>query len=338
MATQLDQELIRRMLNAQANPVADFDPTQITQAVSGGINLADTIQSRKQGQEDRISALKEKIKAAKKEAEQAQRVQDFRVSGTPEAARSAYPDIAGKELLSTPAPKPSSFSKVGETTDEIILADLADPTREHRIKAPGIGGSGKEEAKYQAKIRQEAPKAKLSLDDAIREYNNMITLAESIKTDPALPFATGLPGVLGGRIPGIPPRRPTAQLETLKSKVLLNVLSALKQLSATGATGFGQLSNIEGENIRQSVATLDRGLQTGDFKQSLDSFQAEMKARKETLKRAYEDTYGEVAPDAPASNINLLSTGIPGETGGLDAAKAARLAELRAKRDAGTLR
>lgn len=67
MANELNQELIRRMLDAQANPVADFDPTKITQAVSGGLDLANTIQTRKQAQEDRVKKLADEIAKATKQ-------------------------------------------------------------------------------------------------------------------------------------------------------------------------------------------------------------------------------------------------------------------------------
>jgi hypothetical protein len=70
MANELDKELIRRMLDAQANPVADFDPTKITSALDAGLGLEQKIAARKQGQEDRVRALQEKIAQAKLEAEQ----------------------------------------------------------------------------------------------------------------------------------------------------------------------------------------------------------------------------------------------------------------------------
>lgn len=77
MANQLDQELIRRMLEAQANPTSNFDPSRISSAVGQGLDLAGTVQAQKQGQEDRVRALAEKIEQAKKQRAVEQKLQDF---------------------------------------------------------------------------------------------------------------------------------------------------------------------------------------------------------------------------------------------------------------------
>ena len=146
-----------------------------------------------------------------------------------------------------------------------------------------------------SKLSAEKPKAKASLANTLREYDNMITEAEAIKKDPGLPMATGATSFMGD-LPGalsLGAKQPRARLETLKAKTLLNVLAALKDLSATGASGFGQLSNIEGENLRNSISTLDPSLETDDFKASLDRFISEMKERKQVLKSTFDSTYAE---------------------------------------------
>jgi hypothetical protein len=156
------------------------------------------------------------------------------------------------------------------------------------------------QAKDDAKLAREKPKAKGSLTEVLREYDNMIKAAEDIKNDKALPSATGLDS-FRGKIKGTEPYRVHANMNTLKSKTLISVLSGLKQLSSTGASGFGSLSELEGEGLKSSVSSLDLGQNEKDVKDSLDRFVAEMKARKETLKSTYENTYGESFDGTPSS-------------------------------------
>jgi len=143
----------------------------------------------------------------------------------------------------------------------------------------------------QAKLDKEKPKAFAALQNTQREYDNMIKEAEAIRDDPSLSYATGLAAPLGN-VPGTGAKRVSARMETLKAKTLLNVLSSMKQLSSTGASGFGQLSNIEGENIRNSISTLDTKQSKGDLQESINRFIREMKARKDNLQGTFEDTYG----------------------------------------------
>jgi hypothetical protein len=146
---------------------------------------------------------------------------------------------------------------------------------------------------YKTRMKRlaEKPKAEGSLTNTLHEYDNMIAEAEAIKNDKNLVYATGMLKPLGS-IPGTAAKTVAARLETLKAKTLLNVLSSLKELSNTGASGFGQLSNIEGENIRNSITTLDPELRTDDFKSSLDRFIGEMKNRKNVLRNTFSNTYG----------------------------------------------
>jgi hypothetical protein len=149
----------------------------------------------------------------------------------------------------------------------------------------------KEAAKLKAKIDAERPKAIGSAKNTLREFDNMIDAAKSIRDDSALSSATGL---FGGRTNvSEGQRRIDANLDTLKAKTLLNVLASLKDLSKNGASGFGQLSELEGENIRNSISSLKRTQGTKDFQASLDRFINEMLQKKKSLVDTFNSTYGE---------------------------------------------
>jgi len=162
------------------------------------------------------------------------------------------------------------------------------------------------DARQKAKLDKEKPKAVGALDNTLREYDNMIREAEDIKNDPSLSSATGMTSLLT-KIPGTGAKRVGARLETLKAKTLLNVLSSLKQLSTTGASGFGNLTNIEGENIRNSISTLDNSLGTKDFKDSIDRFVSEMKDRKVNMQKTFDDTYGNQSTSNNLTNFDHSS-------------------------------
>lgn len=150
----------------------------------------------------------------------------------------------------------------------------------------------RELAKRKVKLQAEAPKAKGALDNTVREFDNMIAEANAIKSDPGLESATGkssyVPSLLNeGK------RNVGARIETLKAKTLLNVLSSLKQLSAQGASGFGSLSEKEGETIKNSIASLDTKQDTPAFKASVDRFIAEIEAKKQSYLNTYNQIYGD---------------------------------------------
>ena len=181
------------------------------------------------------------------------------------------------------------LQKVGSDKDASTIFDLAKTYKPNEDKVDSTLKAL--EGRASIKLANEKPKALGSLNNTLHEYDNMIAEAEAIKNDKSLGYATGIISP-ASHIPGTGAKRVAARLETLKAKTLLNVLSSLKTLSVTGASGFGQLSNIEGEQIRNSISTLDPTQSKKDLQESIDRFIVEMKARKENLKRTFEDTYG----------------------------------------------
>lgn len=170
--------------------------------------------------------------------------------------------------------------------------------------APSSSGRPKLPYQMQAKLDKEKPKAYSSMQNTLNAYDSMINEAKAIQSDPALGESTGILHY-AGKIPGTPMKRVSARLETLKAKTLLNVLGSLKELSANGSSGFGALSNVEGENIRNSIASLDPSMSTSDFKQSLNRFISEMQKKKDLLPKTFEETYG----DAPVGSTGGYSDG-----------------------------
>jgi hypothetical protein len=76
-------------------------------------------------------------------------------------------------------------------------------------------------------------------------------------------------GVLTTRIPKTDTYGVAAKIESLKSKLMIEVMGALKAASQTGATGFGQLSEREGEVLRTSIENLNMNMSEKDFSHAL---------------------------------------------------------------------
>lgn len=174
---------------------------------------------------------------------------------------------------------------------------------------PVAAPEDREAAKLKSKLAAEKPKAVGSFNNTIREFDNMINEAKAIRDDSSLSAATGATSFLG-RVPGTGAKRVSSRLETLKAKTLLNVLSSMKELSKNGASGFGALSEMEGENIRNSISTLDRGQKKEDFQAGIDRFIKEMEAKKDSLKGTFSSTYGD-DPSSASGQAQAAGQSIP---------------------------
>lgn len=159
-----------------------------------------------------------------------------------------------------------------------------------------------------AKLQAEYPKAQGAFERAMTSYDEMLGLAKKIKDDKDLASSTGLIGgrqkLTGGA------RRVDANLSTLKSKALLNVMSDLKALSATGSTGFGATSQPEIDAMQNSISNLSRMVDTKDFKKNADDFIRQVEASKNIIKKTFHASYGKFMEN------NGAESGLPVNTGG----------------------
>lgn len=119
--------------------------------------------------------------------------------------------------------------------------------------------------------------------------------ASAIKNNPALGRVTGRWSILPDAVrTQVDPEAANvkADLDALGSKILLNTITALKALSENGSTGFGQLSNIEGEHLKNSIASLK---ESQTHEQMKDRLEVVIKSSNRIVDRAsevYETTHG----------------------------------------------
>lgn len=308
--------------------MAGQTPVDTSAAVEGSIrgeDLASTILKNKQAQEDRVRTLAEKIRQAKMQKDLAGQIgAESPLAGL---AASVDPTQASKQKLeqyftekAAKAPKPKNYTKYGETADEIILADPANPADQYRIKAPGLGGNKS----------QGRGDPSLGIQTEKDRANRII-----LKVDQALKLAGPLTTGPGSAIADIPVagRGTNAQdlkstIDTIKGNLAFQQLTEMRRASPTGGA-LGQIAVRELELLEQAVSSLDP-------QQSEDRLRANLAE----VKTHYQNWLNTVAKadQTPGNGGTPPPAGNPGQNGGLDAQKAARLAELRAKRASGTLR
>ena len=153
----------------------------------------------------------------------------------------------------------------------------------------------KADVKQKAKLKENWGKAEGKYNAAVNTYEKMIRDAENILNDPSLPRSTGLIAQKNVYTRG--GRRVAKNLETLKSKTVLSAMSSMKELSSTGATGFGAMNIQEFKALENSITNLDIGLSTPDFKQNLTTFISDANDQLKIIRDTRSRTYGSIFED-----------------------------------------
>lgn len=89
-------------------------------------------------------------------------------------------------------------------------------------------------------------------------------------------------------------------LNTIQSKVVLDTITEMKSLSKTGSTGFGQLSDREGQLISSRLGAVLQASTPKRLKQSLTDLQGQLKISRDRVLGAYEAEQKLRAPKAKA--------------------------------------
>lgn len=125
--------------------------------------------------------------------------------------------------------------------------------------------------------------------------------ASELLKDPGLPYNTGVWGALHvNALPGTAARDARARLETLKNKLVVDTMTALKEASATGSTGFGQLTEREGARLESMIANLDSAQSEEALRKQLKTIVDYAKQTKAMARQKYDSIYGgqQAAPSA----------------------------------------
>lgn len=136
-----------------------------------------------------------------------------------------------------------------------------------------------------AKQALQQSKAEQTKADTVQSYNDSINAIDQVLTSPGAGMLGTFTGDVLGKIPHTDTADAEKKLDVIKNQVLLNTISKLKALSATGASGFGQLSNQEGEILKNSIANLTTAQSNKQLIESLNTI-------KSTLQRSRDNIVG----------------------------------------------
>lgn len=138
--------------------------------------------------------------------------------------------------------------------------------------------------------------------DAVSDgYKRMADQAQAILDNESLWRATGTTGWFYN-LPGSEAANIEAQIDTLKSQVGMQTLSAMKELSANGASGLGNASNKEYEGLQSSLSSLNQRQSTDEFRRSLQRIVDHSNKGQQRLKNTFKQTYPDYKPSSASGS------------------------------------
>lgn len=133
------------------------------------------------------------------------------------------------------------------------------------------------------------PAAKTAVSAFDAKTDKLASQIEELINHPGLNQITGL---LGGRIVGITDagRRAEALYKSIVAQGGFSELQAMRDASTTGGA-LGQVSNQEGQYLRDAFAVLQRTQSTEDLQRGLRDALSALQSAKQRTREAFEDTY-----------------------------------------------
>lgn len=160
-----------------------------------------------------------------------------------------------------------------------------------------------------ADIAAKRQKAQQAQQDAVATFNDTIGKIDSLINGQDFGALGTFAGDLASKIPHTGAADAKAQLDTIGNQSVLNTLSALKSLSATGASGFGALSEKEGDILRNAAANLSTS-------QSNEALRRNLQDLRQKMLRA-RDRVAQQAIKLPEESVGQPQAA-PAQSGGVD--------------------
>ncbi|WP_273721754.1 hypothetical protein [Bartonella sp. ML71XJBT] len=140
------------------------------------------------------------------------------------------------------------------------------------IRAVPIAGSGAEHKLIQEQKEEERKNQQTQmqiLETADRSNRILSASKELLKIVEEHPHVVGFTGSIESFIPGFKAKDFGHMLDSLKANIGIDALRKAKAFSPNGASGFGNLSNMELQTLQNSVAALYQNLSAEQMKKSL---------------------------------------------------------------------
>lgn len=156
--------------------------------------------------------------------------------------------------------------------------------------------------------RQKVEQAK---QESVATFNDSITKIDGLLNDPSFGSLGTFTGDIAAKIPHTDTANAKAALDTISAQSVINVLSSLKSLSDNGASGFGALSEKEGEILRNASANLSTSQDNAAIKRNLLDLRQKLARSRDRIAaqeiKLPEDSVGQqAAPATPSGDFSHL--------------------------------
>lgn len=220
--------------------------------------------------------------------ERAKLAEQSRHNRTTEGIAAGHLDVARKGLTQGSIPAGYRMTPAG-TLEAIPGGPTTTPLAPKEIQA--------REAKF--------PQAKVAVQTIESKSDKLIQDLETLKNHPGLDQITG---IIAGRAPGVTSegRAAKALYDSIVARGGFQELQAMRAASPTGGA-LGNVSNQEGQQLRDAFGALSRTQDAGDLRTQLDRVIGDVRGAKTRVREAYDETYGYrnsvpgAAPAAPAA-------------------------------------
>jgi len=187
------------------------------------------------------------------------------------------------------------------------LPSTSGPGQQPQYSGPGLRlqdqGASAEQKSYgtaRGALVAEKPIATLAFNDAASNLDRLGQQAQALKDHSGIGRITGIPGALPN-VPGMAGADAQAKLDTLKSQAAFTVLQAMRNASKTGGA-LGQVSDREELMLANNLAALQNSQSKQALQDNLQRIIDWAAGAKARMKNAYDMTYNEAQPAAPAGN------------------------------------
>jgi len=237
------------------------------------------------------------------------------IGAQPQAPGQSQPAAQAPAQFGVGTPKPSAADQESFGAPQQVMGADGKP---HLVQFGNRGGQREVSGFLKpemtpaqaAKQAVQQQKAEASKADALESYDQSISQIDNLLNSPGASMLGTYTGDVAGMFPHTDTSNANAALDNIKNQVLLNTISKLKALSATGASGFGSLSNQEGEILKNSIASLDRKQTNAQLMQNLRNIKSMLQqSRNNVAGKQVEFDAGQGAGQAPQ---------IPPQAGGVD--------------------
>lgn len=198
-------------------------------------------------------------------------------------------------------PKPAEAARLEMDRARLALAEQAN-ARAAEAAQRATAAAGTVTDQRNAAFADKRRKAQAAQADTVASYDDSIGAINTLLGSPGLPHLGTIQGDVETHIPLVrnDAKDAQAQLDTIKNRVLLDTIAKLKALSATGASGFGALSNQEGEILKNSIASLAGAQSNAQIVTNLRKIKTVLERSRDNLRGQAVNVEGE-APASPAA-------------------------------------